>query len=388
VSAHESGLRVVVATTSAQLTPHAQAWNILAHQSPQQLPMASYAWMSAFFEHSLEPGARWACFLAFRGDDLVGTLALACQQDDESVKPRVVLRTPRDDHTQIGDMLLGSEEPAVVASTLIDSALRHFSDFPYLEIKRFPATSPLLQLLRDRSIARRALLLEHGHGAYLTTPQDFDTYKSSLSRNFRNNLNKATNKFKTLQGVTTRIELAHQVDPSDYQTFLDMEASGWKGREGSAIAASPALREFYVTLATRCAQAGWLEWQFLHADGQAMAANLAIRMRDAVVIWKLGYNDAYARYSPGSILLLELVKQESQLRRCRYIDLTTDHAWYDNWNMERRMYYTVRFYRGSVPALLFHYLPALVRRRLASSSTLRALVRRLRALRESPAVSE
>jgi CelD/BcsL family acetyltransferase involved in cellulose biosynthesis len=377
-----------VATTPAQLTLHAPAWNRLAHQSPQQLPMASYAWMSSFFEHSLEPGARWACFLAFRGDDLVGTLALACQPDDESSAPRIVLRTPRDDHTQIGDMLLDGAEQAAVAAALVDGALNHFRDFPYLEIKRFPSTSPLLQLLRDGSIGRRALLLEHGHGAYLTTPQDFDTYRNSLSRNFRNNLNKATNKFKSLQGVTTRIEVAPRLEDADYQTFLDMEASGWKGKEGSAIAASPALREFYATLATRCAEAGWLEWQFLHADGMAMAANLALRMRDAVVIWKLGYNDAYSRYSPGSILLLELVRQESQLKRCKYLDLTTDHAWYDNWNMERRMYYTVRFYRASAHALLLHYLPALVRRRLASSSTLRALVRRLRTWREKPAVSE
>jgi CelD/BcsL family acetyltransferase involved in cellulose biosynthesis len=381
MSANDSSLSVVVATTLAELTPHAEAWNRLAHHAPQQLPMASYAWVSSFLEHSLEPPARWASFLAFRGATLVGTLTLACQQDDESTSPRVVLRTPRDDHTQIGDVLVGDDRPAEVVAALLEGALRHFPDFRYLEIKRFPASSPLLGVLQSRSLKRRWVMQEHGYGAYLTTPADFDSYRASLSRNFRNNLNKAANKFKALPGVTTRIEVVPELRESDYQVFLDMEASGWKGREGSAIASSPRLRQFYATLAARCADAGWLEWQFLHANGVAMAANLAMRMRDAVVIWKLGYNDAYSRHSPGSILLQELVKIEAQRGRCRVIDLTTDHAWYDNWNMERRMYYTVRVYQNSVGALLLGYLPARVRQRLAASPALRSLVHRLRSLR-------
>jgi hypothetical protein len=291
------------------------------------------------------------------------------------------LRTPRDDHTQIGDLLLASVDDLDAVPAVLSAVAREFPDAPYLEIYHCPASSLLLTALRSDALPGPHTWYEDSYGAYLPVPADFASYRNSLSKNFRNNLNKATNKVAHLRDVAFRFTGGRTTSQEDFADFLTVEASGWKGQAGSAISKSPRLVEFYTTLVRRLGEVGWLEWQFMTGDGCTLAANLAIRMPKSLIIWKLGYNDAYSRCSPGSMLLEELVKREVAERAIEEINLTSNLPWYDNWQMRRRGYYTARFYFGWRGWFIW-YLPDagrdFLRRIPALAAVKRWLRRRLR----------
>jgi CelD/BcsL family acetyltransferase involved in cellulose biosynthesis len=341
-----TALRIEIARALGDLDSHRDAWNSLAARSPQQLPMLSHAWTATYLEKVLPPGSRWACFFAYRGPTLAAVLPVVTRQATRFGVGALALRTPRDDHTKYGDLLFASVDDADAVPAVLSAVAREFPNAPYLEINRFPAGSPLLAALKSHALAGPRTWYEDSFGSYLPLPADFASYRSSLSKNFKNNLNKATNKVAQLRDVEFRFTGGRTTSHEDFTEFLTVEASGWKGRAGSAIAKSPQLVEFYSTLVGRLGEVGWLEWQFMTGDGCTLAANLAIRMPKALVIWKLGYNDAYSRCSPGSILIEELVKREVAARAIEEINLTTDQPWYDNWEMRRRPYYTARFYFG------------------------------------------
>lgn len=341
-----TALRVEITRALGDLDSHREAWNSLAARSPQQLPMLSHAWTATYLEKALPPGSRWACFFAYRGPTLAAVLPVVTRQATRFGVGALALRTPRDGHTQIGDLLFASVDDVDAVPAVLSAVAREFPNAPYLEINHFPASSTLLAALRSDALAGPHTWHEDGFGAYLPVPADFASYRNSLSKNFRNNLNKATNKVAHLRDVAFRFTGGRTTSQEDFTDFLTVEASGWKGQAGSAIAKSPRLVEFYATLVRRLGEVGWLEWQFMTGDGCTLAANLAIRMPKSLVIWKLGYNDAYSRCSPGSILLEELVKREVAERAIEEINLTTNQPWYDNWEMRRRTYYTARFYFG------------------------------------------
>jgi len=351
-----TALRIEIARTLADLDAHRDAWNGLAARAPQQLPMLSHAWIASYLEKALPSGTRWACFFAYGGTTLVAVLPVVLHEASRLGLSAPILRTPRDDHTQIGDLLFASLDDVDAVAAVLSAAASEFPDAAYIEIRRFSASSALLAGLRNAAIPGLHVWHEDSYGAYLPVPADFSGYRNSLSRNFRNNLNKAINKVAKLRDVAYRFEHPRTTTERDFAEFLKVEASGWKGQEGSAIARSPQWVEFYKTLVQRLGEAGWLEWQFMTGDGCTLAANLAVRMPRSVILWKLGYNDAYSRCSPGSVLFEELVKREASARTIEEINLTTNHPWYGNWEMRHRTYYTARFYFGWRGWLIW-YLP-------------------------------
>lgn len=365
-------IEVEAVATLAELERHAVAWNELASRSPQQLPMCSYAWTATYLEWMLPSGSQWTCFFAYRDSRLLAVLPVVTRNVTRAGLRMLALGTPRDDHTQIGDLLCASEEDFAAIPLLLDAVAQRYPAAAYLEINRFPDTSKLLNAINGGFMKRACSVRQDSYGAFLPVPSDFAAYRNGLSKNFKSNLNKAINKVAKLKEVAYRFDDGRAERPEDFAAFVACESSGWKGAAGSAIAKSPQLLGFYATLVKRLTAAGWLEWQMMTGDGTTLAANLAIRLPRSVIVWKLGYNDAYSRCSPGSILMEELVKREAAAKQLDEINLTTDLPWYDNWEMKRRLYHTARIYFGARGRLLW-YFPDALRSRLARIPALRAL---------------
>jgi CelD/BcsL family acetyltransferase involved in cellulose biosynthesis len=355
-------LRIEIARTVAALEPHRAPWDALASAAPQQLPMLSHAWLASYFEHMCPPKSPWACLFAYRDSELVAVLPVVAIERSHLGVKLTILTTPRDDHTQIGDVL-ADEREAGAAAELIARARAAFPRAAYLEVNRFSGSSPLLGWLQSRSFAGLHDLRLDSYGAYLTVPADYAEFRRNLGKNFRSNLNKSTNKVAQLRDVHYQFDLGAAARSEDLAHLLEVEASGWKGEAGSAIAGSPRLIAFYSALVERLRTAGWLEWQFMHGDGLVLAGNLAIRMPRSVILWKLGYLDAYSRCSPGSMLLEQVLMRAATAGEPQIVDLTTDLPWYDNWGMQRKAFYTARFYFSAL-GIVLAYLPATIRARL------------------------
>jgi CelD/BcsL family acetyltransferase involved in cellulose biosynthesis len=93
-----------------------------------------------------------------------------------------------------------------------------------------------------------------------------------------------------------------------FDTFLKLEASGWKGRRCTALAQHPdqaaRLRHAAIELASR----GQCEVVTLHAGAEAVAAGIVLRHHDRAFFFKLGIDERFAKFSPGVQLTLDLTR--------------------------------------------------------------------------------
>jgi CelD/BcsL family acetyltransferase involved in cellulose biosynthesis len=89
---------------------------------------------------------------------------------------------------------------------------------------------------------------------------------------------------------------------------LRLEASGWKGRAGTAIVSDPATATFYREIARWAASQGWLRLGFLRADGKAVAFEFALEKDGVVSLLKGGYDEGLSRLGPGILLLHDLLE--------------------------------------------------------------------------------
>ena len=94
--------------------------------------------------------------------------------------------------------------------------------------------------------------------------------------------------------------------------FMAVEASGWKGRSGTAMGLEQARRDFLVAACHAAHARGQLHMVALEVDGTPIAMKCNFTSGAMAFTFKIAYDEAWARFSPG--VLLELFQMRT-LRR-------------------------------------------------------------------------
>ncbi len=97
--------------------------------------------------------------------------------------------------------------------------------------------------------------------------------------------------------------------PRAIDDFFALEASGWKGRAGTAARDDEAIRTFLQTAVTDLAGEGKARVARLLLDARPIAAIITLRSGATAWCWKIAYDESFARFSPGVQLLLDVTRE-------------------------------------------------------------------------------
>ncbi|MDA9493021.1 GNAT family N-acetyltransferase [Bradyrhizobium sp. CCBAU 11361] len=92
------------------------------------------------------------------------------------------------------------------------------------------------------------------------------------------------------------------------ETFLQLEASGWKGKRGTALIQHAGDAAFIRRAVPALAETAQCEIVSLRAGAIPVAAGIVLRHQDRAFFFKLGIDEGFARYSPGVQLTLDLTR--------------------------------------------------------------------------------
>ena len=92
------------------------------------------------------------------------------------------------------------------------------------------------------------------------------------------------------------------------ETFLTLEASGWKARRGTALMQDDGDAGFVRRATVALAETGQCEIVTLRAGDTPVAAAIVLRHQDRAFYFKLGVDERFAKWSPGVQLTLELTR--------------------------------------------------------------------------------
>ena len=92
------------------------------------------------------------------------------------------------------------------------------------------------------------------------------------------------------------------------ETFLVLEASGWKGRRGTALCQDDGDATFIRRATLALAETGQCEIVTLRAGETPVAAAVVLRHLDRAYYFKLGVDERFAKHSPGVQLTLDLTR--------------------------------------------------------------------------------
>ena len=93
-----------------------------------------------------------------------------------------------------------------------------------------------------------------------------------------------------------------------FHALLEIEASGWKGQEGSAIIQSAPTLAFYTASAQAWAKVGALKLFVLYLQDTPIAFEMNVQTGDRLNCVKHGYLVQHAKQGPGQVLRIQVLK--------------------------------------------------------------------------------
>jgi hypothetical protein len=114
-------------------------------------------------------------------------------------------------------------------------------------------------------------------------------------------------------------------------TYLALEASGWKGRAGTAAGLDPVARAFLVDAVMGLSREGKARVDLLKVDDRIIAAAITLFSRDRAWFWKTAYDESFAHFSPGVLNALALTQSLAVDSRTALVDscAVADHPMID-----------------------------------------------------------
>lgn len=231
---------------------------------------------------------------------------------------------------------------------------------PLLECGRITGDGPFYHLLLgELREQRRQMFLSDAYTRALLR-HDVGPVRNALSGDKRKKLRKAEDRLKAKAPIAYST-LAEDGDLDSWLAdFLRLEASGWKGQTGTALACRDTDRQFFLDVARGAFQRKRLMMLGLSADGKPIAQLCNFLAGEGSFAFKVAFDEAFASFSPGALLELENLRQVEATPELRWMDSCTDagasmvnHLWAD-----RRVIQTLLIETGRAPgALVLAVLP-------------------------------
>ena len=143
------------------------------------------------------------------------------------------------------------------------------------------------------------------HSPYIPLQGDFEMYLAAIDKKQRHEIRRKLRRLDmagiSYQWYTT---IKEENLPGDIDTFLELMSFDQK----KAVFLTPLMRT-HMQNVMRCAfQADCLLLTFLEIEGKKVAGSLSFDYLDRLWLYNSGINPAYSDYSPGWIMLAELIR--------------------------------------------------------------------------------
>jgi hypothetical protein len=263
-------------------------------------------------------------------------------------------------HSMRGGLLLG---PGGVAAL---PALGHRAceeGWDALCLRDVPREGGLVDALGDvfRAEGCTVALESPMDSPYVPLPAEWGELEKRLDARFRQNLRRRRRRLE--EHGTVRFEVIETLEGLDtaLEDAFAIEASGWKGAEGSAIRSRPELVSFYSSWARRLAQAKRLRLCFLALGERRIAFHFGFVHGRRYYLPKCGFDESHQECSPGQLLMAEVLRRcmEEQLESFEFLGFNM--PWKRDWTPLVRPHATLWVFQRTRAGRFAGFLRARVR---------------------------
>jgi len=223
-----------------------------------------------------------------------------------------IMRTWSSPFGPLGTPLVDSDDPVGVIEDFFTLIGRSHLQLPrVLVLPETRLDGPFASILRSFASSRDLTLVvtDEVERPFLQSSSEPDVY---LREALRSHHLREFRRLRRRLGELGRLEynVARAVDDVrlGVEAFLTLEAQGWKGRERTAMAIDRFRAAFAREAVYRLAERDLCRVHTLTLDGEVIACLIVFIENGVAYTWKTAYDEEYAAYSPGTLLMLDVTR--------------------------------------------------------------------------------
>lgn len=289
----------------------AERWRSLCDETASA-PFQRPEWVQTYLR-VFEPGNQLVLLTVHSSKGLVAVLPLIRKRSWYAGLPVVKLAGAANVHSVRFEILRKEGIAGEAALTLIWQLLKSMAGWDVLELPVFPQHGTCQKLM--------ALAGLDGFNTVIFLAQDSPmlhmqrdgngqlTWLGDTTRHFRHELRRKRRMLEEEAG--DKLKLVCRADPHSetLNKFYEMEAAGWKGREGTAINCDQETRSFYDSIAREAASRGYFRLHALEIKGRMAAAAFSVVTDDCFFPMKVTYDESLGYGGPGQLMLNGILQE-------------------------------------------------------------------------------
>jgi CelD/BcsL family acetyltransferase involved in cellulose biosynthesis len=310
-------------------------WDALARQASEPNPFLE-SWYLLAALRALQP-ARVQLWCVERDGALIGLLPVATTRSYYG-RPIPHLAGWTHPNSFLGAPLVARGVEEAFWQAVMAHADGHAGLGLFLHLADLPLTGALADALRSVLTSRPHGLVWREERAMLASPLSPEAYlEASMSGKKRKELRRQHARLSETGELTVERHRDATDLPVWIEHFLTLEAAGWKGKAGSALACRPDTAALFREAMRGAAQAGRLERLALMLDGRPIAMLANLLTPPMGFSYKTAFDEDLARFSPGVLLQREnlALLDDAAIEACDSC-AAADHPMIDHIWRERR----------------------------------------------------
>ncbi|MCB1755142.1 MAG: GNAT family N-acetyltransferase [Gammaproteobacteria bacterium] len=262
------------------------------------------------------------------------------------------IHSPQHDHIALSDWILSADADMRVLTPLMPDIVSSLGveSWGKFVMEGVPDTSPVVQLHdglhKPADGESQGFLCTQActqYSAWFSCDEGDQPVAAKMRRNLR--------RLKSQAGEVGPVEMETVSDPvglsAAFDKFLDVEACGWKGEGGSAIEQDEVLSGFYRDMLSGRFPGIRAKINLLWIGDQVAAVQYILETPSCTSILKIGYREDFGKFSPGSLLLRELLDTSLANPQTKKVSLVTSPLWAERWHPNKQAVYTCTIYNNT-----------------------------------------
>ncbi len=298
-------------------------------------------WFAAYLNCLESNPADVAFVVLYDAKGATGILPL--KQETRRFGPAKVrtLELPRHNHLHLRDILLSDDARAHVSLSMIVDELRRSRELKWDVLALWHALTDSCAMSAYRNAAPNLCQCAPRFACSHTPVAPWEEFSKNLSKNFRQNLRASKNRCDKLGGVTYETVRTFPALEKALVDFMDVEASGWKAKEGTAIKCDERLKSFYEDLMKKFAPLGQCHIHLMRHDAKPICGLFVLSTAERAYLPKVAYDEEYSKLSPMRSLLEYAFRQYGENPEMKEVNLTSDAEWFDAWKPIKSSVYNI-----------------------------------------------
>ena len=223
-----------------------------------------------------------------------------------------------------GTPLLSAEAASATLETVLSELHKPEYKLPdVLILQDISLNTPFAIALHE--IAHRKglplLVIRQEERPVLRSNEDPETYlTNAIGKNHRREYRRQWRRLSETGQLEYRVISDKTLAISAFEDFLTLEAAGWKGTRGTAFLSKQSDANFAREAVRALAERDLVRIHILELNNKVIASLVVFVQDDQAWTWKTAYDEALRTYSPGVLLMIEVLKNHLENPALRITD--------------------------------------------------------------------